>query len=163
VQTDSKLYRFSSDYRCNLEWRFNKFAEALRSLMQDMQVRCDALQAAYQRMAAEDLDDTHFYNFYRQAQYLSRGIANGSDQIDTMFGVTSSQRKTLFEQVRDRQNTRRSGTTAVMAPPQSTGLIAYHVFNGITAAARDEVRYHRRIGLENLASDVVQAYMPSTN
>jgi hypothetical protein len=35
------------------------------------------------------------------------------------------------------------------------------VFTGITAAARDEVRYSRRTALENLAGDVMKPFIPS--
>jgi hypothetical protein len=114
-------------------------------------------------MVQEQLDDVRFHNFYRQAQYASRGIANSSEQIDTMFGVTPSRRQELFKQVRSRQAQMRTGSTAVIEPPQSTGLIAWAIFNGITAAARDEMRFSRRTALESLAGDVMQAFMPSLN
>jgi hypothetical protein len=161
VQTDAKLYRFSSDLRCSPEWRFNKFAEALQSLMQEMQAKCGALRTAYQRMAEDELDDVRFHDLYRQAQYLSRGIADSSDAIDDIFGVGKDDRQKFFKRVRERQNKRRDGTRAVIEPPQSTGLIVWDVFNGITAAARDEVRYSRRTALENLAGDVMKPFIPS--
>ena len=82
----------------------HRFAGALHDLLDTMQGKRDELQTAYSRMVQEPLDDVQFYNFYRQAQYASRGIANSSDQIDAMFGVTSSRRQELFKKVRDRQN-----------------------------------------------------------
>jgi hypothetical protein len=163
VHTDAKLYRFSNDWRCSMEWRFDKFAAALRSLMQDMQIKCGALQTAYRRMAGAELDDVQFYNWYRKVQYLSRSMAKSSDHIDRIFGVIQDERQEFFKRVRERQRTMRSTTPAVIEPRQSTGLIAWEVFNGITQAARDEMHYHRRTGLESLAGDIVSAFMPSLN
>jgi hypothetical protein len=96
-------------------------------------------------------------------QYLSRNTSTSSDDIDDIFGVEAQQRQEVFTAVRERQVAIRSGTATVIAPKQSTGLIAWDVFNGITQAARDEVDYHRRLGLESLAADIVSAFMPSLN
>jgi hypothetical protein len=163
VPTDSKLYRFSNDWRCSWQWRFEKFAEALRFLMQDMQIKCGALQTAYTRMIEAELNDIQFYNWYRKAQYLSRSITTSSDEIDHIFGVEPERRQEFFTTVRERLSAIRAGTPELIAPPQPTGLIAWEVFNGITQAARDEMHYHRRAGLESLAADVVSAFMPSLN
>jgi hypothetical protein len=156
------LGRFSSDWRCTMERRFGRFTDDLRSLMQSMQGKCSTLQTAYRRMAETKLDDVQFYNWYRQAQYLFRSMANSSDHIDRLFGVKQDDRQEFFKRERERQSVKRAATTAV-EPPQSTGLIAWEVFNGMTAAARDEIHYHRRTGLEHLAGDVVSAFMPSLN
>jgi hypothetical protein len=75
--------------------------------------------------------------------------------------ISLDDRQKFFKRVRERQNKRRDGTRAVIEPPQSTGLIVWDVFNGITAAARDEVRYSRRTALENLAGDVMKPFIPS--
>jgi hypothetical protein len=163
VPTDTKLYRFSNDWRCSWQWRLDIFAKALQCLMQDMQGKCGALQAAYTRMVEAKLNDVQLYNWYRKVQYLSRSIPTSSDQIDRIFGVEAKQREEFFTRVRDRQRAIRSGTSAAIEPPQPTGLIAWEVFNGITEAARDEMYYHRRAGLESLAADVVNAFMPSLN
>lgn len=152
---------FNSDWNWNIERRMHRFAGGLHDLLVKMQDKRDQLQTAYSRMVQEPLDDVHFYNFYRQAQYASRGIANASDQLDSMFGVTASQRRELFQQVRDRQKEMRTGTTALIEPHRATDLVAWNAFNGITAAARDEVRYNRRTALESLAGDVMQKFMPS--
>jgi hypothetical protein len=163
VPTDTKLSRFSNDWRCSWQWRFEKFAGALTALMQDMQVKCGAIQAAYTRMVDAELDDMQFYNWYRKVQYLSRGLSTTSDEIDRIFGVQEEQRQEFFTRVRERQRAVRTGTPRVIEPPKPTGLIAWEVLNGITQAARDEMHYHRRTGLENLAADVVSAFMPSLN
>jgi hypothetical protein len=163
VPTDTKLSRFSNDWRCSLQWRFEKFAEALRSLMQDMQVKCSALQTAYSRMLEAKLDDVQFHTWYAKAQYLYRSMANRSEHIDSIFGVDPDDRQAFLKRERKWQKAKRTVTTGVIAPPQLTTLIAWEVFNGITQAARDEQRYHRRTGLENLAADVVSAFMPSLN
>ena len=51
-------------------------------------------------------------------------------------------------------------TAAAIEPPQSTSILAWHVFNGITAAARDKVHYQRRTALEGLAGDVMNTFIP---
>jgi hypothetical protein len=163
VRHDVNPVYFNSDWNWNIERRMARFAGGLHDLLVTMQGKRDELQTAYSRMVQEQLDDAQFYNFYRQAQYASRGIPNSSDQIDSMFGVTTSRRQEIFKQVRQRHAQMRSGTTAVIEPPQSTGLMAWQTFNGITAAARDEMRYSRRTALESLAGDVMQDYMPSSN
>jgi hypothetical protein len=146
-----------------MERRMDRFAAELRSLTHALRDKCGYLQAAYTRMAQEYLDDVLFDKFYRQAQYLSRGIGNSSEHIDSIFGVAPDQRQEIFGRVRRRQRELRGAHTAAIEPPQSTDLLAWDVFNGITAAARDEVRYHRRTALESLAGDVVSAFMPSQN
>jgi hypothetical protein len=151
---------FNSDWNWHLERRMHHFAGGLHDLLVTMQDKRDQLQMTYKRMVQEPLTDVQFYNFYRQAQYASRGIA-GSDQLDAMFGVTSSRRQELFKQVRDRQKEMRNGTTAVIEPHRATDLLAWQAFNGITAAARDEVRYNRRTALESLAGDVMKPFMAS--
>jgi hypothetical protein len=52
-----------------------------------------------------------------------------------------------------------AGTTAVLEPPEPTGLIVWDLYNRITASARDEVHYQRRVGLENLAGDVLNIFL----
>jgi hypothetical protein len=160
VQTDAKLYRFSADHRCSLAWRLNKFATALQSLMQEMQARCGVLRTAYRRMVEQDLDDVQFHRWFRQALYVYRGLANSSEHIDRIFGVAADDRQKFFKRVRDRQSLIRAGTTAVHEPPEPTGLIVWDLYNRITAAARDEICYPRRLGLENLAGDVMNAFLP---
>ena len=64
VQTDRKLYRFSNDYRCSMEWRVNRFATALQSLMQEMQAKCGVLRTAYWRMVEQELDDVQFHRWH---------------------------------------------------------------------------------------------------
>ena len=163
VRHDVTPVYFNSDWNWNIERRMHRFAGALHDLLITMQGKHDELQTAYSRMVQEPLHDVEFYGFYRQAQYASRGIPDASGQIDTMFSVTPSQRQAFFKKVRDRQNAMRTGTTAVIEPPQSTGLLAWQVFNGITAAARDEMRYGRRTALESLAGNVLNKYMLSLN
>ena len=79
--------RFSSDWRCTMERRINEFTAGLRG------VSCygnhpsqanTSLETAYSRIVDAELDDVQFYNLYRQAQYLSRGVASRSEQIDTL-------------------------------------------------------------------------------
>jgi hypothetical protein len=163
VATDTKLSRFSNDWRCSVSWRFEKFAEGLRSLMQDMQSKCTALQTAYSRMVEAKLDDLQFHAWYAKAQYLYRSMANRSEHIDRIFGVDPDERQAFLKRERKWQKAKRTVTTGAIAPPELTNLIAWDVFNGITAAARDEMRYSRRTGLESLAADVVNAFMPSLN
>ena len=94
---------FNSDWNWNIERRMHRFAGALHDLLDTMQDKRDELQTAYSRMVQESLDDVRFYNFYRKAQYASRGIADASVQLDSMFQVTASQRQNIFKQVRERQ------------------------------------------------------------
>jgi hypothetical protein len=163
VPTDTKLSRFSNDWRCGWQWRFDKFAEALRFLMQEMQIKCAALQMAYSRMLEAKLDDVQFHTWYAKAQYLYRSMATRSEHIDRIFGVDPDERHAFLTRERKWQKAKRTVTTGGIAPPQLTTLIAWEVFNGITAAARDEIHYYRRIGLESLAADVVSAFMPFLN
>jgi hypothetical protein len=163
VHTDTKLSRFSNDWRCSMQYRFEKFAVALQFLMQDMQGKCDALQTAYRRMLEAKLDDVQFHTWYGKAQYLYRSMANSSEHIDRIFGVEPDHRQAFLKRQRKWQKAKRTAISGVIEPPQSTGLIAWKVFNGITRAARDEMHYHRRTGLENLAGDIVSAFMPSLN
>jgi len=151
--------RFSSDWRCTMERRLDRFTAELQSLSQVIRDKCGQLQTAYKRMAHEYLDDEDFYSLYRQAQYLSRGVTNFNEHIDGIFGVQPDQRQEIIGRVRQRQRERRSASTAAIGPPQSTDLLAWDVFNGITAAARDEVRYHRRTALESLAGDVLSPFL----
>ena len=152
--------RFSSDWRCTWDNRCDRFTDDLKSLKQHMQDKFGDLQTAYRRMVDERLDDKHFYDWYRQTEYLFRGVANRSQLIDKIFGLEPDHRKEIINRERQRRRELRDANTTVIEPPQSTDLQTWNVFNGITAAARDEVRYHRRTALEGLASDVLQAYMP---
>jgi hypothetical protein len=77
--------------------------------------------------------------------------------------VDEAERQAFLKRERKWQKAKREVTRGEIAPPELTTLIAWYVFNGITAAARDELRYSRRIGLQNLAADVVSAFMPSLN
>ena len=90
-------------------------------------------------------------------------MANRSEHIDRIFGVDPDDRQAFLTRERKWQKAKRTVTRGEIAPPQLTTLIAWDVFNGITAAARDELHYNRRAGLENLAADVVSAFMPSLN
>jgi hypothetical protein len=152
--------RFSSDWRCTWDNRSNRFTDDLKSLKQDIQDKFGDLQTAYQRMVDERLDDDHFYNWYRQTEYLFRGIADRSKHIDGIFGVEPDQRKEIMNRERQRRRELKDANTTVIEPPQSTDLHTWNVFNGITAAARDEMRYQRRTALEILGSDVLQAFLP---
>jgi hypothetical protein len=156
------LGRFSSDWRCSLGRRFSRFTDDIRSLTQAMQVKCGVLQSAYRLMAETKLDDIQFYNWYRQAQYLFR-MASGSEDIDRMFGVEPDDRQEYLRREGKRNRTNRAARTGAIQPPQSTDLLAWDVFNGITQAARDQMHYQRRTGLEGLAGDVVSAFLPSLN
>ena len=117
------------------------------------------LQTAYRRMVDEPVDDNHFYDWYRQSEYLFRGIAERSKHIDGIFGVEPDQRKEIMNRERQRRREIWDANTTVIEPPQSTDLHTWDVFNGITAAARDELRYQRRTALEILGSDVLKAFM----
>jgi hypothetical protein len=163
VLTDTKITRFSNDWRCSWQWRFEQFAETLRALMQDMQSKCAALQTAYSRMLEAKLNDLQFHTWYAKAQYLYRSMPNRIEHIDRIFGVDEAERQAFLKRERKWQKAKREVTRAAIAPPELTTLIAWDVFNGITAAARDEQRYSRRIGLENLAADIVSAFTPSLN
>jgi len=143
IKQNFGLARFSSDWRCTMERRLDRFTAELQSLSQDVKDKCGQLHEAYKRMAHEYLDDEDFYSLYRQAQYLSRGVTNISEHIDGIFGVEPGQRQEIIGRVRQRQRERQAANIAAIEPPQSTSLLAWDVFNGITAAARDEVRYHR--------------------
>jgi len=147
IQQDFGHVRFSSDWRCTMKRRLDRFTAALQSLSQAMRDKCGHLQTAYERMAHTYLEDVLFFNLYRQAQYLARGVAQSSDYIDRLFGVEPDQRHEIIGRVRHRQRELRRGNTAALEPSQSTDLLAWQVFNGITAAARDEIRYHRRMSL----------------
>jgi hypothetical protein len=152
--------RFSSDWRCTWDNRCNRFINDLKSLKQAMQDKFGDLQTAYRRMVDEHLNDKHFYDWYRQTEYLFRGVPDRSQLIDDIFGVDPDQRKEIFNRERQRRRDLKDGNTTVIEPPQTTDLDAWDVFNGITAAARDEVRYQRRTALEILGSDVLQAFLP---
>jgi hypothetical protein len=128
--------------------------------MQEMQARCDPLLMAYRRMAEETLNDVQFYNYYRQAQYLSRGIRNNPAHFDRLFGVAPERRQEIIGRVRHRQRELRAANTAALEPPQATDLLAWEVYNHLSEAARDEVRYHRRIGLHEIAGDLLSTFMP---
>jgi hypothetical protein len=155
--------RFSSDWRCSLEHRFDRFTNDLRCLMESMQLKCGALQMAYQRMIEAKVDDVQFHTWYGKAQYLYRSMANSSEYIDCIFGVEPDERQALLKRERKWQKAKRAVRSGVIEPPQFTDLIPWEVFNGVTAAARDEMHYYRRSGLESLASDIVSAFMPSLN
>jgi hypothetical protein len=152
--------RFSSDWRCTWENRGNRFTNDLKSLKQNIQDKFGDLQIAYRRMVDERLDDLHFYDWYRQTEYLFRGIAERSKHIDNIFGVEPDQRREIMNRERQRRRERRDANTTVIEPPQSTDLNTWDVFNGITEAARDELRYQRRTALEILGSDVIKAFLP---
>jgi hypothetical protein len=152
--------RFSSDWRCTWDNRCDRFTADLKVLKQRMQDKFGDLQTAYRRMVDERLDDKNFYSWYRQAEYLFRGVANRSQHIDDIFAVEPDQRKEILIRERQRRREMRDANTTVIEPPQSTDLNTWNVFNGITAAARDEVRYQRRTALEILGSDVIKAFMP---
>ena len=155
--------RYSSDWRCTWDNRSDRFTYDLKSLKQRMQDKFGDLQTAYRRMVDECLDDKHFYDFYRQTEYLYRGIPNRSSHIDDIFGVEPDQRKEIINRERQRRRELKDANTTVVEPPQTTDLDAWDVFNGITAAARDELRYQRRTALEILGSDVLKAYMPPSS
>jgi hypothetical protein len=110
-------------------------------------------------MVEQEIDDVQFHHRYRQAGYLFRDTANSSADIDHFFGVTPDDRQKFFKRVRDRQSMIRADTTAVLEPPEPTGLIVCDLYNRITASARDEVHYQRRVGLENLAGDVLHIFL----
>jgi hypothetical protein len=155
--------RFSGDWRCTWDNRCDRFTADLKVLKQRMHDKFGDLQTAYRRMVDERLDDKNFYSWYRQAEYLFRGIADRSTHIDNIFGVEPDQRKEIFNRERQRRRELKDANTTVIEPPQSTDLHAWNVFNGITAAARDEVRYQRRTALEMLGSDVLQSFLPPTS
>ena len=155
--------RYSGDWRCSMERRFDRFTNDLHTLMQTMQLKCAALQSAYRHMGEARLDDKQFFSWYRKALYLSRDMTDSSAETDGMFGVEPKARQEIINREQERLRELRKEKAPVIAPPQSTSLSAWEVFNGITQAARDELRYHRRAGLENLASDIVSAFMPSLN
>jgi hypothetical protein len=124
VHTDTKLSRFSNDWRCSMQYRFEKFAVALQFLMQDMQGKCDALQTAYRRMLEAKLDDVQFHTWYGKAQYLYRSMANSSEHIDRIFGVEPDHRQAFLKRQRKWQKAKQTAISGVIEPPQSTGLIA---------------------------------------
>ena len=76
--------------------------------------------------------------------------------------VKSAVRSVALSEDEERQRRRelRDANTRVIELPQTTDLQTWNVFNGITAAARDEVRFQRRTALEMLGSDVLQAFLP---
>ena len=161
IPQDFGHVRFSSDWRCTLERRKDRFVADLRSLSQDMRDKCSYLQTAYSRMTNEYLDDGLFYNLYRQAQYLFRGATSSSKPIDKIFGLEPNQRQEIIARARHRLRELRGANTAAIEPPQATDILAWTIFNRLTEAARDEARYHRRIGLQSLAGHLMATYLPT--
>jgi hypothetical protein len=149
--------RFNSDWRVSLERRLAAWEAHLRSFTLDLAM----LGQAYDRLATEYLTDHQFYQLYRQARYIYRVAPQGDDRLDTLLDVEPEQRQQFIAQVRQRQNRLRGDLLGASAPStaQPTPLLAWDVFNSITATAREEP-YQRRVALERLAGDLLQAYAP---
>jgi len=111
------------------------------------------------RITTEPVTDHLFYSLYRQARYIYRNTPHQEHLVDKALGVRQEQRQQLVSHVRRHQADLRSVSTAPIEPPQATNLLAWDIFNSITAMAREET-YQRRVSLEDLASDVFRAYMP---
>ena len=126
IKQDLGHVRLSSDWRCTMERRLDQFTAELRFLSQEVRDKCGYLQTAYKAMAHEYLDDVLFYSLYRQAQYLSRGVANISEHIDGIFGVEPGQRQEIIGRVRHRQRELRRRTLRLSSrhrqPPCLLGM-----------------------------------------
>lgn len=157
---DFKALRFSTDWRVKMERRLEAFAKALQAIAFDM----DRLCTAYQRLTVEPITNEFFFRLHRQARYIYRRIPHedgDADPADTVLGVEKSRREQIIKQVRDRQEELRK-TPTVLATPEPTELAAWDVFNTITAIAREEGAYQRRIALEHLAGDVLHPFVPAS-
>jgi len=149
------LIRFNTDWRVNLNRRLEAFGAGLQTFALDI----DCLRNVYMRITTEPVTDHLFYSLYRQARYIYRNTPHQEHLVDKALGVRQEQRQQLVSHVRRHQADLRSVSTAPIEPPQATNLLAWDIFNSITAMAREET-YQRRVSLEDLASDVFRAYMP---
>ena len=79
------------------------------------------------------------------------------------MNVPPEQRRKLIKDFRDRQEeVQRFIGKGIVPPPQPTDLQAWDIFNAITARARHEKVYPRRIALEGLGGDVLHTFMPES-
>lgn len=152
------LARFSSDWRVNFERRLDAFQADLGRLTVDFA----RLDQAYSRIVATELTDLAYYNLYRQVRYVFRHATRGDALADHALGVAPQQRLALIGQVRQRQAALRDLTAgeATAGRPSPSGLLAWDLFNHLTAAARDEREFRRRVGLERVAGDLLQHAVP---
>ncbi len=144
------LARFSGDWRVNFEVRLAAFEAELRRLSLDL----EALRAVYARLLTERVTDHLFYNLHREVRYIYRRQEHGDALADRALGVDQQVRQEISGQVRRRQAELRRGSPDRLEGPRLTGLLAWDVFNAITAAAREEP-YQRRVALQRLGGDLL--------
>lgn len=147
--------RFSTDWRVRHERRLAAFGQATRAFSVDMV----KLRTALDGVAEGELNDEMFWSLYRSAAYIFRSQKNPLEQADRVLGVTATRRKELILRVRERQKAIRGRGVNVVASLPS-GIRAWHAFNGVTAAGRDEGDYQRRVALERLGGDLLKEFGP---
>ena len=148
--------RFSTDWRVRPERRLEAFERAVSEFSVDM----ERVREAYQGVVDGELTDDLFWRLHRQATYVL-GRASGFEvTVDAMFGVEPAQRKQLVAAVRQRQGVFRRDHNPTVLLPRPSGIRAWDAYNGITAAARDESVYNRRVALERLGGDLLKEFAP---
>jgi len=154
---------FNTDWRVSFARRVDAFGAALAALSSEVVDWQKNLQQTYDRLATEPLSDLQFFNLYRQTRYVYRLTLHSDEEADRALNVQPEKRRKLISNFRDRQEELRSLVgTGIVPPPQLTDLLAWDVFNAITAQARDEKVYPRRIALEGLGGAVLHAFMPES-
>jgi len=148
--------RFSTDWRVRPARRLEAFEQAVNEFSIDV----ERLQQAYHGVVDGELNDDLFWRLHRQATYVLRRVTGFEVTVDAMFGVEPAQRKRLVAAVRQRQGLYRRDHNPTVLLPQPSGVRAWDVYNGITAAARDEPVFHRRVALEQLGGDLLEEFAP---
>ncbi len=148
--------RFSTDWRVRHDRRLEVFGR----VVEHFSVNMELVRQAYQGVVDGELNDQSFWAFHRQAAYVFRGATGAETTADAMFGVEEARRKQLVAAVRKRQGLLRHGRNDAVLLPQPSGIRAWDAYNGITAAARDETSYARRVALERLGGDLLKEFAP---
>lgn len=153
VPTSFGTVRFSTDWRVGHERRVEAFKNAVQGFSLDM----SRIQRAYDGVVDGELTDHQVWTLHRQAGYVFRRQPHAELQADRVLGLDEDTRRRLVAAVRERQSLQRRGGSAAALP---SGLRAWDVYNAVTANARDERSYRRRVLLEALGGDLLQAFAP---
>lgn len=153
VPTSFGTVHFSTDWRVGHERRVEAFTNAIHGFSLDMA----RIQRAYDGIAEGELTDHQVWTLHRQAAYVFRCQPHAELQADRVLGVDEDTRKRLVAAVRERQSLLRRGNSSAALP---SGLRAWDVYNTVTANARDGGSYRRRVALEALGGDLLQAFAP---